>query len=71
MFSPCSAKIRVSDKDLPVVYDQNLHFGLGPILKPNPKLADAEATKGKSSYQWHGVFISIIKAKYSRFIDHF
>ena len=23
-----------------VVYDRNHYFGLGPILKPNPKLAD-------------------------------
>ena len=49
-----------------VVYNQNHYFGLGPIPKPKPKLADTfsryrsqyrnHISKGKSSYQQYGVF---------------
>ena len=30
-----------------LVYDENPYFGLGPILKPKPKLADTEETTGR------------------------
>ena len=49
-----------------VVYNRNHYSGLGPIPKPNPKLADTfgryrnryrnHISKQKSSYQWYGVF---------------
>ena len=49
-----------------VAYDRNHYFGFGPIPKPKPKLVDTfgryrnryqnQISKGKSSYQQHGVF---------------
>ena len=53
-----------------VVYDRNHYFGLGPIPKPKPKLADTfgryrnqyrnHISKGESGYGQYGVFFPFL-----------
>ena len=53
--------VKKTTKESTLVYDQNPYFGLGPIPKPKPKLADTfgryrnryrnHISKGESSYR--------------------
>ena len=64
------------------MYDQNHDFGLGPISKTKPKLADTitdtETANEESSYYKYGVFFhhkrapkTALAAKYQIFLDYF